>query len=556
MNVLAEIENNLKAEIKRAIIQAGLAKEAELPEIILEKPREKQHGDFATNIAMQLARIARKAPRQIADEIVEQINEEETSIEKIDIAGPGFINFFMKSDFLGEIIDTILTAGDSYGKSDAGKDTRIQVEFVSVNPTGRLHLGHARGAAFGDVLCNVLAAAGYEVEREYYINDAGNQIDNLALSIEARYQQALGKDAEMPEDGYKGKDIVEIANVLAEKDGTKWLEVSDQERINHFKEYGLKEMLRFIEQDLAKFRVFFDNWFSERSLYKDSQITDALHVLKEKGYSYEKDGATWFRSTDFGDDKDRVLIKKDGSYTYLTPDIAYHKNKLERGFNKIVNVWGADHHGYVKRMEAAIEALGYDPSVFDVKITQMVSILESGETLRMSKRSGNAVSLRELMDDVGVDAVRYFFISRSNDSQLDFDTDLARSETTDNPVYYVQYAHARICTMLRQAEKLGIDHETAYDVRLLQSEKEVDLLQKLAEFPKVITQSAKNYSPHHLTQYVYDLAAHLHSFYNAEKVLDENNMDLTKARLALMKAVRITISNALALIGVSAPEKM
>ncbi|WP_368653373.1 arginine--tRNA ligase [Ornithinibacillus sp. 4-3] len=556
MSILSQTEDQLKQEIAVAAQKANLATEAELPNIVLEKPKDKAHGDFATNIAMQLARIAKKAPRQIAEELIGQFDKQAASVEKVDIAGPGFINFFMKKDFLGEVIPAVLQAGEAYGHTNVGEGKKVQIEFVSVNPTGALHLGHARGAAFGDTLCNVLAAAGYEVDREYYINDAGNQIDNLALSIEARYLEALGQEVTMPADGYVGPDIINIAKDIIEADGDKWLKETQDARIAYFKEYGLNSLLKKIETDLSAFRVNFDHWFSERTLYQDGQITDALETLKERNYVYEQDGATWLRSTDFGDDKDRVLVKKDGSYTYLTPDIAYHRNKYERGYDKVINVWGADHHGYITRMEAAIEALGYDKDKFLVKIIQMVNLLESGETLRMSKRKGNAVSLRELMDEVGVDAVRYYFVTRSNDSQLDFDTELARSQSNDNPVFYVQYAHARICTMLKQAEKQGFDLNADYDVTLLVEEKELDLLKKLGEFPQVVTNAAQKYMPHIVTQYVYDLAALLHSFYNAVKVLDANQKDLTQARIALITAVRQTLANALEIIGVSAPEQM
>ncbi|WP_339213093.1 arginine--tRNA ligase [Ornithinibacillus sp. FSL M8-0202] len=556
MNVLAQTETNLKEQIRAAVLKAELAQETEIPDVVLEKPKDKSHGDFATNIAMQLARVAKKAPRQIAEAIVANLDASKASVEKVDIAGPGFINFFMKNDFLTDLIPTILEAGEAYGKTEHGKGTKVQVEFVSVNPTGNLHLGHARGAAFGDVLCNVLSAAGYEVEREYYINDAGNQIDNLALSVNARYLQALGKDVAMPEDGYHGQDIVAIGKQLAEEHGEEWANKLEEERLAFFKEFGLEHTLGKIKTDLADFGVEFDNWFSERSLYKNDEITDVLAKLKDSGYIYEQDGATWFRSTDFGDDKDRVLVKNDGAFTYLTPDIAYHQNKLNRGFDKLINVWGADHHGYIPRMKAAIEALGYDPERLDVKIIQMVNLFDGGEKLRMSKRTGNAVSLRELMDEVGVDAVRYFFVARSNDSQLDFDVELARSQSNDNPVYYVQYAHARICTMLKQAEAKGIEVKQSFDSSLLTSEKELDLLKKIGEFPQVIVDAAEKHTPQKITQYVFELASLLHSFYNAEKVLDTENIELTNARLALMKAVRTTIANGLNLIGVTAPEKM
>lgn len=554
MNVLEQTEVKLKEEILAAVKQAGLAKEEEIPDIILEKPKEKAHGDFAANIAMQLARIAKKAPRQIAEDIVEHLNTEKANVEKLEIAGPGFINFFMKTDFLGDLITTVLEAGDDYGKTNIGQGKKVQVEFVSANPTGDLHLGHARGAAYGDVLCNVLAAAGYDVQREYYINDAGSQIDHLGKSIEVRYFEQLGKEMEMPEDGYRGQVIIDIAKQIVEEDGDKWLHVSEEERMDHFKECGLKSSLANIEKDLRAFRVEFDHWYSERSLY-ESKIDEALEKLKNSDYTYEKDGAVWFKSKAFGDDKDRVLVKQDGSYTYLTPDIAYHKNKLDRGFDQLINVWGADHHGYIPRMKAAIQALGYEADKLEVKIIQMVNLFASGEKIRMSKRTGKAVALRELVEEVGVDAARYYFVTRSNDSQLDFDIDLARSESNDNPVYYVQYAHARICTMLKQAEAKGFSNENA-DTSLLETEKERDLLKKIGEFPQVVADAAEKETPHKVTHFVFDLASTLHSFYNAEKVLDPNQTELTKARIALMKAVRITIQNALRLIGVAALEKM
>lgn len=556
MNALVEVEEKVKKEIVKAILQANLAEESQIPAIELEKPKEKSHGDFAANIAMQLARVARMAPRQIAEKIVENIDKEENDIDLIEIAGPGFINFFMKQDFLSNIVGTILHQKENYGKTDAGKDKRVQVEFVSVNPTGDLHLGHARGAAFGDVLCNVFEAAGYDVEREYYINDAGNQIDQLAVSIEARYFQALGKESVMPEDGYYGEDIIDVGKKLAEQYKDEWVEKDREDRLAFFRDYGLQYELGKIKEDLDAFGVYFDHWFSEMSLYKTNKIKETLAQLEEKGYIYEKEGATWFRSTDFGDDKDRVLIKRDGSYTYLTPDIAYHKDKLERGFDKIINIWGADHHGYVNRMSAAIQALGYPAEKLGVNIIQLVNLFENGEKVRMSKRTGKAVALRELMDDVGTDAVRYFFTMRSNDSQLDFDIDLARSKSNENPVFYVQYAHARICTMLVQAEEKGFKVEREFDASLLTTDKEVDLLKSLAEFPQLIADAAKREAPYRVTQYVYDLAANLHSFYNAEKVIDEQNEAVTKARIALMQAVQITIANALRILGINAPRKM
>lgn len=555
MNVMQQAQEKLKTAIQQAVLAAELAKDEELPNIILEQPKEKSHGDYATNIAMQLARIAKKAPRQIAEDIVAAFNDTENLVKKIEIAGPGFINFFMNNQYLNELIPTILEQGDAYGSSDLGKGVKVQVEFVSANPTGDLHLGHARGASVGDSLCNVLEKAGYEVEREYYINDAGNQINNLAYSVEARYKQALGQDATMPEDGYHGADIIQIGKDLAEKYGDSLLEKSQEEQFSFFREYGLKFELEKIKRDLEQFRVSFDHWFSETSLYEENKVVPAIEVLREKGYIYEKDDATWFKTTEFGDDKDRVLIKSDGSYTYLSPDIAYHKNKLDRGFDKLINIWGADHHGYIPRMKAAIQALGYDEDTLEVQIIQMVNLFENGEKVKMSKRTGKAVTLRELMEEVGIDAMRYFFVMRSSDSHLDFDMDLAKSQSNENPVYYVQYAHARICTMLKQAAEKNITYDD-YDTSLIQSEKAQDILKKLGEFTQVVEDAAANLIPHRITQYVFDLASTLHSFYNAEKVINEDDIPSTKAKLALMDAVRITIANGLKLIGVHAPESM
>lgn len=556
MNILNEVEGKLEDEIINAVIKAKLATEAEMPAISLEKPKVKSHGDFASNIAMQLARIAKAAPRQIAEKIVNNIDKEAASIEKIEIAGPGFINFFMANTFLENIVGTVLKESADYGKSNSGEGKRIQVEFVSVNPTGDLHLGHARGAAFGDILCNIYQTSGYDVEREYYINDAGNQITQLALSIEARYLEALGKESTMPEDGYRGADIKEVGSKLATKYGEELLSKETEARLSFFREYGLEFEINKIKRDLNDFGVHFDNWFSETTLYEDGKIDETLAVLKDGGFTYESEGATWLRSTEFSDDKDRVLIKQDGTYTYLTPDIAYHQNKLERGFDKIINVWGADHHGYVSRISAAIQALGYPVEKFSVKIIQMVNLFEEGERIKMSKRTGKAVALRELMEEVGVDAVRYFFSMRSNDSQLDFDLDLARSESNENPVFYVQYAHARISTILKNAQAANYDLNADFSGSLLTSEKELDLLKQIAAFPAVISDAAQQETPHRVTQYVYDLAAMLHSFYNAEKVINDENKELTQSRIALMQAVKITIANALKIIGVNAPEKM
>ncbi|MFC7062288.1 arginine--tRNA ligase [Halobacillus seohaensis] len=555
MNIVEQTEQKLKDEIVRAVKAADLATDEDIPEVVLEQPKDKSHGDYATNMAMQLARVAKKNPRQIATDLVEQFDRSKASIEKIEIAGPGFINFYMNNQYLTDLVPTILEAGKAYGQSGTGNGHKVQVEFVSANPTGTLHLGHARGAAVGDSLCNVLEAAGYEVSREYYINDAGNQMANLAFSVEARYMQALGKDWDMPSEGYHGKDIVELGQQLADMDGSKWVEASQENRLEFFRSYGLKFELDKIKKDLEEFRVPFDEWFSEMSLYQGEKIGQALQVLQDKNYVYEKDDATWFETTKFSDDKDRVLIKNDGNYTYLTPDIAYHKNKLDRGFDTLINIWGADHHGYIPRMKAAIQALGYSEETLEVEIIQMVNLFQDGEKVKMSKRTGKAVTLRELMDEVGIDAMRYFFSMRSSDSHLDFDMDLARSESNENPVFYVQYAHARICTMLSQATEKGLA-SGEFDGSYLTSEKEEDLLKRLGEFPQIIVDAAEKRTPHRITQYSFDLASNLHSFYNAEKVIDAEHPERTVARVALMKAVRTTLQNALHLIGVKAPEKM
>jgi len=556
MNIVEQVQSKLKEEIHAAVLKAGLATEEQIPVVVLETPKEKVFGDYSTNMAMQLTRIAKKAPKVIAEALIANIDRSKASIEKIELAGPGFINFYMNNSYLTELIPTVLNAGEKYGETTVGGNQKIMVEFVSANPTGDLHLGHARGAAVGDSLCNVLAKAGYDVSREYYINDAGNQINNLALSVEARYFQALGLEKDMPEGGYHGADIIGIGKTLAEEFGDKYVNVPEEERQEFFREYGLKYEMAKLKQDLEDFRVGFDVWYSETSLYKNGKIDEALAALRETGYVYEEDGATWLRSTDFGDDKDRVLIKQDGSYTYLTPDIAYHKDKLGRGFEKLINIWGADHHGYIPRMKAAIQALGYHREALEVEIIQLVHLYKDGEKMKMSKRTGKAVTMRDLVDEVGLDATRYFFAMRSSDTHLDFDLDLAVSESNENPVYYAHYAHARISSILRAGEEQGVRVDADADFSLVSSEKEMDLLKKIGEFPVAVGEAALKRVPHRITNYIFELASTFHSFYNAAKVLDPDNVERTKARLALVRSVQITLRNALALIGVSAPEKM
>jgi len=555
MSQVEQLKEGLKEQLIAAVKKAELATDDQMPQVIIEKPKDKTHGDFASNLAMQLASVAKKSPKMIAEDIAANFDHEAAKTEKLNIAGPGFINFFMKNDYLTEIVSTVLSQKEAYGETNVGKGKKVQVEFVSANPTGTLHLGHARGAAVGDSLSHVLEKAGYEVSREYYINDAGNQIDNLTLSLEARYLQELGEEAEMPEDGYQGKDIIGFAKEIVDIYGDRFKNSEVAERRAFFREYGLKRELDKLKTDLADFRVNFDNWFSESSLYTNNNVTEALKDLTDRGETYEQDGATWFRSTTYGDDKDRVLVKSDGSYTYLTPDISYHKDKFARGFDELINIWGADHHGYIPRMKAAIQALGHSENELDVQIIQMVNLFENGEKVKMSKRTGKAVTMRELMEEVGVDATRYFFAMRAADTHLDFDLDLAKSSSNENPVYYVQYAHARICSMIRQGADKGYTIDPKADLSKLTAEKEQDLMKKMGEFPEAVADAAKRRSPHRITNYVHELAQALHSFYNAEKVISDDE-ELTKARLSLMEAVRITLNNALSLLGVEAPEKM
>ncbi|SFX80104.1 arginyl-tRNA synthetase [Thermoactinomyces sp. DSM 45891] len=556
MSVLTQMKETLKEQIRQAILQAELVTEEQIPDILLEVPKEKSHGDWATNVAMQLTRIARRNPREIANVIVEKLDQSKAQIHKIEIAGPGFINFTMDRSFLTGVALEIHKQKEEFGRSGAGKGERVNVEFVSANPTGSLHLGHARGAAVGDALCNVLDAAGYDVTREYYINDAGNQMNKMALSLEARYFEGLGIDWEFPEDGYHGQDMVQIAEQIIEVDGKKWAEVDGSERLTYFQEVGREKLLNKIETDLKGYRVGFDKWFSEKSLYESNVIEQTLEELKNQGCTYEQDGALWLRSTDFGDDKDRVLVKQDGSYTYLTPDIAYHRNKLSRGFDRLINIWGADHHGYIARMKAALQALGHSSDTLDVMIIQLVKLFQGGEVVKMSKRTGKAVTLVDLMEEVGVDATRYFFAMRSQDTHLDFDMDLAMSQSNENPVYYVQYAHARIHSVFRQAGEKGI--AVSFDPAILSrlsEDAEYDLLQKLAEFPDEIASAAAAIAPHRVIRYLYDLSTQFHSYYGAHRVVTED-VELSQARLALLECTAQVIRNGLSLVGVTAPERM
>lgn len=545
-----QIEMSLKHALKDAVSKA-FGQELQEDNIVIEIPKDKSHGDYSTNVAMQLTRILKNNPRKIAEGIMDALDKDAADIESCEIAGPGFINFKIKNTSLAKIIETVLAQGDDFGHNDTGHNIKVNVEYVSANPTGDLHLGHARGAAWGDSITRLMKASGYDVCREYYVNDAGNQIINLGKSLQARYREHMGLDFVLPEDGYHGEDVKKIAIELAETYKDAYIE-ENEENLKFFKEKGIEFELNKIKRDLDYFRVHFDVWSSEQKIRDDGKVEAALKVLDEKGMTYEKDGALWFATTKFNDDKDRVLRKTDGSYTYLVPDIAYHKDKLDRGFDMLVDLLGADHHGYIPRLKASIEALGNDPEKLQVDIIQMVRLVENGEEVKMSKRLGNAVTIRELCDEVGVDAVRYFFVQRAVDTHFDFDLGLARKQSNDNPVYYAQYAHARMCSILRQAP----DMKDAENYDLLTHEKEIALMKYINEFTNVVADAAKTRSPHKVCNYIQKLASYFHSFYNACKVIDMEHEELSAQRLALLKATKITLKNALELIGVEAIEKM
>lgn len=549
-----KIELSLKKVLQKAIIDLGYVEDYNPEQIVIEIPKDKAHGDYSSNIAMQLTKVLRRNPREIAQGIVNAIDKDMGNIDHVEIAGPGFINLFLKKDAMTSILKEVLQEKEHYGETDFGQGIKYNIEFVSANPTGDLHLGHAKGAAVGDSICRIMSAAGYDVTKEYYINDAGNQITNLALSLYARYLQALGIEKELPEDGYYGKDIIDIAQKIKDEFGDKFQHVDEKEAIAYFRKIGTEHELQKIKDILKEFRVVHDVWFSETSLYEENKIEPTIQKLKDQGYTYEAEGALWFKSTEFGDDKDRVLIKSDGSYTYLTPDIAYHLNKLDRGYEYLVDLLGADHHGYINRMKAAIQALGYNADQLNIDIMQMVRMVENGEVVKMSKRTGNAVTIKDLIEDIGVDATRYFFVSKAASSPFDFDLGLAKSQSNDNPVYYAQYAHARMCSIERQAKQVQID--VADHFELLVHPKEIELVKHINEFRNEIIESAKQRAPHKITNYIQKLAQLFHSFYNDCYVIDEENKELSSQRLALVKASQMTLKNALNLVGVSAPEKM
>jgi arginyl-tRNA synthetase len=534
--------------------QQGKLPSVALPLVTVEHPQNPEHGDYASSLPLKLARAISAKPLSIAEEIASFIPAT-AEIDTVSVAPPGFINFTLKSDWLTQQVAEILKAGSGYGNSDLGRAARVQLEFVSVNPTGPLHVGHGRGAILGSTLANVLAATGYKVEKEYYINDAGSQIDAFARSLYARYQQSLGVSIEMPSDGYLGTYMISLAQEIIEEAGDRFGKLPEPEAISQIGKIGLDRLVKQIKADLELLGVAFDVWFSEQSLYDNGQYQKAMSLLRDGGYIGDKEGATWFISTALGEDKDNVVVRGDGSPTYFAADIAYHYNKfLERKFDQVINIWGADHQGHVSRMKAVASAFGIDPERLQVIISQLVTLRRGDELVRVSKRSGDIITLREVIEEVGADACRFFFLSRSADSQMDFDLELAKKQSADNPVYYVQYAHARISSILRLAQEKYIDFQDG-DVSLLTTEPELSLIRKMLLLPEIIEMVATTYEPHHLSYYAQNLATVFHGFYTQCRVVSEEQA-LTKSRLKLVMAAKLVLAKTLNLMGMTAPEKM
>ncbi len=552
MDIKQQIEQALIRAVDAAVAEGILPEGAALPPVLLEEPPEKELGDFATNFAMQSARVFRQSPQKIAAAIRDRLTGD--WLDHAEVAGPGFLNLYLKKTVLSDTLRAVLAAGEEFGTLPPNGAPRIQVEYVSANPTGPLHVGHGRGAAVGSALVKLLRTAGYTVDSEYYVNDAGNQMNLLAVSVNARYLELLGKSVEFPENGYHGADIVETAQRIIDRDGDKYLSLPEEERLKLFQDVAYREKLAALEEDLADFGVTFDRWYSERTLHPDA-VRRVVDVLLKRGTAYEKDGAVWLRSTDYGDDKDRVIFRDNGVPTYLAADIAYHDDKYRRGYGRLINIWGADHHGYVARVKASMAALGHDPEELTVLLLQMVSLYRDGTLVKLSKRTGETVTLRELMEEVGVDAARYFFLMRSLDSQLDFDLDLATKKSNENPVYYIQYAHARISSIFRQADEAGIAVRDGVELELLTDETEIALIKKIAAYPEEIARAAAEFAPQRIARYSHELAGAFHSFYNKCRIVGQEP-SLASARLALVLATGRVIRHSLSVLGVSAPEKM
>ena len=553
-----QIEELINDAVKTACEKGELEASGELSGFSIEVPANREHGDYAVNAALVWAKAFRLAPRAIAEKILENAETEGTYIERMEIAGPGFINFFLGNEYLADILLDVAEKGAEYGKSDFGKGKRVLVEFVSANPTGPMHIGNARGGALGDCLAAVLEAAGYYTEREFYINDAGNQINKFALSLDIRYRQIFGDPEEMPEDSYHGEDIINHAKAFAEKYGDSFIGKDEAERKKALVDFALPKNIEGLKTDLLKYRIEYNTWFKESSLHQNGETDRIIDLLKKSGYTYEQEGALWFKATDFGCDKDFVLVRANGFPTYVVPDIAYHYNKLEtRKFDKAIDILGADHHGYVPRLKAALKALGIDDTRLDAVLMQMVRLVRDGEVIKASKRSGKAITLVTLLDEVPIDAARFFFNLREPNSHFDFDLDLAVSESSNNPVYYVQYAYARICSIMRNLAEEGISAENASkeQLKLLKAPEEKELILHIASFTDEIIQSAKSYDPARITHYVLELATLFHKFYSACRVKNAD-IDLSRARITLCNDTATVIKNVLDMLKITTPEKM
>lgn len=552
---MSDLEQKIYAALADAV-KSVYGIDADEDTLLVEAPRDPKLGDYATSTAMRLARTLHKSPMEIGEALAEKLREAIPEAESVTVAKPGFINFRLKSNALSSIINRILEAGADYGRNDSGKGERVLVEWVSANPTGDLHCGHARNAAWGDSICRLLEHSGYDVLREFYVNDAGNQIVMLGESLVARYFEHFGKEYPLPENGYHAEDVKHIAEDIAAQDGDKWLTADPAERLEYFMNEGKTRELEKIDRDLKLYRVTIQSWMHETFFYENNRkrINDCLKMMDEKGLLYEKDGALWFKSTDYGDDKDRVLRKSDGTLSYLTPDIANHVYKCERGYKKLINLWGADHHSYVTRMQAALTALGYPKGTLTIDLIQMVRMVENGVEVKMSKRTGNAITIRELCEDVGVDAARWYFSSKDISSQMDFDLKQAVAKDNNNPVYYAQYAHSRMCSIMRNPAIPEFHKVDSYD--RLTDEKELLLMKMMGEFTSTVAKAAKLRKPNLISEYIISLVKLYHSYYNVARVNNPDDPELTNQRIGLVKALQITLSNALNLLGVSAPESM
>lgn len=560
INTIAQAKNDVKEIVMNAIGRAvaeGKLPAEPIPAFAIEIPNDKSHGDFSCNAALVSAKAFKQSPKSIAEAIKGNAILEGSAFEKIEVAGPGFLNFFVGKAWFAETVNAVIGENENYGKTNDGKGKRVLVEFVSANPTGPMHIGNARGGAIGDCLASLLEYAGYYVEREFYVNDAGNQINKFALSLDLRYRQHFGDNVEMPEDSYHGQDIIDHAEGFAKLYGDIYMNKTEEERRKALVDYALPINIKGLENDLLKYRIRYNTWFRESTLHNDGSVKEIIELLKKSGYTYEQEGALWFRSTELGDDKDRVLIRANGVPTYSVPDIAYHYNKLmKRSFDIAIDILGADHHGYIPRMRAALTALGVDSSRLEVVIMQMVRLVRNGETVKLSKRSGKAITLATLLDEIPMDAARFFFNLRDANTHFDFDLDLAVEESSKNPVYYVQYAHARICRILEKQKEEGVECKRFADNRLVYTESaEIELIRHLASLPEIISEGAKELNPSVITKYLIELAQHFHKFYDSCPIKGMEETVL-QSRLSLCTAAKIVLKNLLDLLKVEAPEKM